>query len=253
MYNLIKSEWYKLRKDRSFRTLAMIIVALSIFWPLYWHFDNLLDGDPLFTGLESFQRAISGNTFIIKVSLCILAGFFISSEYSTGVMKNMATSGNSRMKIFTAKLCVYSWGVILLSLLFPVFNMVISTLLSGFGAMDDQSAALLVLRTMLGTILYSASFASVAALFAIIFTNSGKTISASIIFFLTIDVIFTNIGEFIPVFETVYENSVFSLVEDIGGISPSNTELWRLTVAPILTFVGCGLAGCWVYRKKEIK
>ncbi len=100
MYNLIKSEWYKLRKDRSFR------IALSIFWPLYWHFDNLLDGDPLYTGLESFQRAISGNTFIIKVSLCILAGFFISSEYSSGVMKNMATSGNSRMKSFTAKLCV---------------------------------------------------------------------------------------------------------------------------------------------------
>ncbi|GEC87768.1 ABC transporter permease [Brevibacillus brevis] len=253
MYNLIKSEWYKLRKDRSFRTLAMIMVELSIFWPLYWHFDNRLDGDPLFTGLESFQRALSGNTLIIKVSLCILAGFFISSEYSTGVMKNMATSGNSRMKIFTAKLCVYSWGVILLSLLFPVFNMVISTILSGFGAIDNQSAALLVLRSMLFTILFSASFASVAALFAITFTTSGKTISTSIIFFLSIDVIFTSIGEYLPIFETAYEYSVFTLVGDIGSTSPSNTELWRLTVVPILTFFGCGLAGCWVYKRKEIK
>ncbi|HZG17174.1 MAG TPA: ABC transporter permease [Candidatus Bathyarchaeia archaeon] len=253
MYNLIKSEWYKLRKDRSFRTLAMMIVALSIFWPLYWHFDNLLDGDPLFTGFESFQRAIAGNTLIFKVSLCILAGFFISSEYSTGVMKNIASSGNSRIEIFTAKLCVYAWGAILLSLLFPLLNMGISTILSGFGEMDNQSAALLVLRSTLFTMLYAASFASIAALFAITFTNNGKSIATSIIFLLAIDVVFTNISENIPIFETAYENSVFSLVGDIGSISPSSTELWRLTLVPILTFAVCGLAGCWIYKRKEIK
>lgn len=252
MYNLIKSEWYKLQKDRSFRTLVMVIAALSIFWPLYWHFDNLLDGEPLFTGFESFMRAVSGNILILKVCLCILAGFFISSEYSTGVMKNLASSGNSRIEIYTAKLFVYSWGAILLSLLFPGLNMVISTLLSGFGEKDDGSAALLVVTSTLFTMLYAASFASVAALFAITFTNSGKTIAASILFFLSIDVIFTTLSDFIPIFETAYENSVFSLVGDIGSISPSKTELWRLTVVPILTFAGCGLAGCWVYRRKEI-
>ena len=252
MYNLVKHEWFKLRRDRSFRTLVIVIGALSIVWPLYWHFDNLLDGEPLFTGFESFLRAISANILILKVSLCILSGFFISSEYSTGVMKNLASSGHSRIEMYTAKLFVYAWGAILLSLLFPVLNMVISTLLSGFGTMDDQQASLLVVRSTLFTMLYSASFAAVAALFAITFTNSGMTISTSIIFFLSIDVICTSIGEYVPGFELAYENSVFSLVGDIGSISP-NTELWRLTVVPILTFAACGLAGCWVYRRKEIK
>ncbi|HZG79772.1 MAG TPA: ABC transporter permease [Brevibacillus sp.] len=253
MYNLIKSEWYKLRKDRSFRVLVMIMAAVSIFWPVYWHFDNLMDGDPPFTGIESFLRAIEGNTLILKVILPILAGFFISNEYAIGVMKNLASSGQSRIVIFTAKLLVYAWGAILLSLLFPFFNLVISTILFGLGEMDHRSAVALVCRLTLFTMLYSASFASIAAWFAITLTNSGKTIATCILFFLTIDVILANMSEYIPLLGTAYEYSAFRLAGDMGSIAPSHTELWRLTLVPILTFVGCGLAGSWVYRKKEIK
>ncbi|MEC0211782.1 ABC transporter permease [Paenibacillus ehimensis] len=253
MYNLVKSEWYKLRKNPSFRILTMIIVAMSIFWPFFWYFDNLLDGDPPMTGIESFLGALEGNAYIMRVSLCILAGFFISNDFSTGVMKSMASSGHSRKTIFTAKLTVYACGMMIVSLLFPVFNVVLSTLLSGFGELDQGAVIEFVFRSLALTLLYSAAFASIAALFAVILTDSGKTITVTLIFFLVVDSLSAIIGSYHSVIGTVYGYTVFKLLGDIGRIAPGKSELWRLIIVPILTFVGCGLLGNRVFSRKEIK
>lgn len=115
MYNLIKAELFKLRKDRSFRTVMLILAAVSLAYPLLYYFDNKSSGEPQNTGAEFLFDFIAGNAYVIKFGVAVLAGFFIANEYSTGVMKTIASSGNERARLFAAKLIGFTIGVMAIS------------------------------------------------------------------------------------------------------------------------------------------
>lgn len=111
MYNLIRVEFFKLRKNRSFWTFLLALSVLSLAYPLLYYFDHRSNGEPQITYAEFLTTFISSNAYIIKFGVAILAGFFISNEYSTGVMKTIASSGNTRGRIVRGKTNrIRSWG-----------------------------------------------------------------------------------------------------------------------------------------------
>lgn len=252
MNNLIQSEWYKLRKDRSFRSLILIISASALFWSVFQYIDRRVDGEPPITGIEMWKSALLGN-YIMIIGMCVLAGFFISSEYTTGVMKGIASSGNRRGSIIAAKQLVYALGSVILGLLFPVINGVVATILSGFGEMPGESTSLYFFRTLGLLVLYAAGFASIATLIATFLAEAGKTIAFTMVFFLFIDMFFAVAGKYISFVETIYSYTVFKLLYDIGTVSPDGSLLLRMIIIPVLTFVCFGILSAWVYRRKEIK
>lgn len=252
MNNLIQSEWYKLRKDRSFRALILIISASALFWSIFQYIDRRMEGEPPATGIEMWMSALMGN-YIMIVGLCVLAGFFICSEYTTGVMKSIASSGKRRGSIIAAKLLVYALGAAILGLLFPVINFVVATMMAGVGELPDEAISLYLIRTFAFLILYAAAFASIAALIATITAEGGKTIAITMVFFLFIDILFAVAGQYISFIETIYGYTVFKLLYDIGTVSPDGSLLLRMIIIPMITFVCFGILSAWVYRRKEIK
>jgi ABC-2 type transport system permease protein len=252
MNNLIQSEWYKLCKDRSFRALILIISASGLFWSIFQYIDHMMDGESPVTGIEMWRSALLGN-YIMIIGMCVLAGFFISSEYTTGVMKSIASSGNSRGRIIAAKQLVYALGSVILGLLFPAINFIVATLLAGLGELPDESTSLYFIRTFSLLVLYAAAFASIATLIATLMAESGKTIAFTMVFFLFIDIFFAVLGRYISFIETIYSYTVFKLLYDIGTVSPDGSLLFRMIVIPIITFVCFGMLSAWVYRRKEIK
>lgn len=253
MYNLIKVEFYKLRKNRSFWTLLLALAALSIVYPLLYYFDYKTSGEPQIKGAEFLFHFISGNAYVIKLAVAVLAGFFISNEYSSGVMKTIASSGNTRGRLFTAKLIGFSVGTMALSLVFPFVSTVTVTLLSGFGELPEGNTLLFILRVLGLTLLYATGFAAIGSLFTVILTDSGKTIGFTMIFFLIIDTALASLGSKIDFFKTLYDYSIFKLIGEIGTPVISNSDLPTLLLAPLLTFAIAGFLGVLVYRRKEIK
>ncbi|QMV41164.1 ABC transporter permease [Cohnella cholangitidis] len=253
MYNLIKAELFKLRKDRAFRMLMLILAAFSLAYPLLYYFDNISDGDPQITGAEFLFDFIAGNAYVIKFGVAVLAGFFIANEYSTGVMKTIASSGNERARIFVAKLIGFTIGAMAISLVFPIVSTIEVSLLSGFGHLPEGGSAFFIPRSLGLTLLYAAGYASIGALFTSVLTDSGKTIGFSMIFFLMIDSVLAGLGTKIPFFTTLYDYSIFKMIGDIGKISIDSGDLPALLLVPLLTFAVSGLLGILVYRRKEIK
>lgn len=137
MYNLIRAELFKLRKDRSFHVLLLIIAALSVAYPLLYYIDNKSGGKPQFTGAEFLIKFVASNGYVIKFSIAALAGFFIASEYTTGVMKTVASSGNDRGRLYAAKLIGFSAGAMMISLIFPLVSLAEVSMLSGFGQLPE--------------------------------------------------------------------------------------------------------------------
>lgn len=249
MDNLIKAEWFKLKKDRSLWTLIIILMAISLSYPLLIIFD---DGIGEIKVIDFYRNTIlEGNNYVIRLVPCILAGFFISSEYSLGTMKSIVASGNSRVRIYFAKLIAYAIGAVLISLIFPIiFTGAVSISLQFNGMPEIGYFA----GTIGLTILYTIAFASMMALFATIFTESGKAISFMLIFFIIFDSILYLLSSVSPVFEWLFNYSVFKLFLDIGDIGIMHgAEMIKLVVTPIVTFVAFGILGSILFQKKEIK
>ncbi|MEN1967996.1 ABC transporter permease [Lentibacillus sp. N15] len=194
--------------------------------------------------------ALEANNYIVKLVPCILAGFFISSEYSTGTMKSMGASGNSRFRIFSAKLFVFSFGAVVISLIFPIVMTGVTAIFSGFNDMPDLTY---LVRTIGLTILYATAFASIMALAAIIFTDSGKTIGFLILFFILFDSILYALSQKFSLFETIFNYSAFKLFLDISKLNLGNGEFLQLLLVPIITIIIIGLIGSFVFQRKEIK
>jgi ABC-2 type transport system permease protein len=165
-------------------------------------------------------------------------------------MKSMVASGNSRMRIYFAKLIVFSIGAILISLILPIFMTGSVAVYLNFRGMPELGY---FLRTNGFIVLYAAALASIMALFSTIFTDSGKTIGFLLMFFILIDSILYALSSKFSFFEPVFNYSVFKLAGDISQLSLSSNELLKLVIIPIVTFVVIGIVGGLGFQKKEIK
>ncbi|WP_147534028.1 ABC transporter permease [Bacillus marasmi] len=251
MDNLIKAELFKLRKDRSLWTLVLGLTVAAIIYPMLMLFGDGSVGSQDISVKDLFvNTALGGNNYIVRLVPCILAGFFISSEFSIGTMKSIGASGNSRSRIYFSKLFAFSIGTIIISLVFPVVMMVISSLLSGFNEMPEIDY---LVRTLGFTIIYATAFASIMSLFAIVLTDSGKMIGFSILFFILFDSILYMLSQKLSFVEFLFNHSVFKLFLEIGQMNLENTVLLKMIVVPLTTILAFGYLGSMIFQRKEIK
>lgn len=247
MGNLLKSELFKLKKDKSFKKLTLALIIIAALFPLI----ASIYGIEKLSVNDLFISIIGRNNYVLKIVPCLLAGYFISSEYSLGTMKSIASSGNSRVRIYISKLVVFSFGAIIFSLILPIGMTGTGAIYAQFNDMPDvKYFAQIIIFTML----YAAAFASIMMLFATMFTDSGKTIGLLILTFLLFDGVMFMLASKITLFEYIYNYSVFKLSYDIININTlESIEVFKLAIVPIVTYVIFGLLGVFAFQKKEIK
>lgn len=253
MHNLLKAEWFKLRKNRAFWTLLVLLSVLSLIYPLLYYFDRQTNGEPQFTGAEFLLSFIGSNSYLIKLGTALLAGFFIAQEYATGVMKTIVSSGIRRERLYLAKTAIFAFGAGMLSIAFPVVSTLTATLLSGFGEWPAEAGALYGVRVLLLTMLYTAAYAAIAALVATLFTDSGKTIAFSLVFFIGIEFVLSSLGSKVAMVQSFYEWSVFKFVGEIGQVAIASEDWLAIWLVPSVSAVLSVVLGMIVFRKKDIK
>ncbi|MCL6626912.1 MAG: ABC transporter permease, partial [Alicyclobacillus shizuokensis] len=202
MNNLILAEWYKLRKNMPYRVLCLVTLSIGILYELF----QLRSDASNVSSMSLFVKALGGNEILTKLAICVLAAFFISSEYANGTMKSTASIGCSRGRIYTAKVIVFTLGAALLCLIFPLTDVALGSLLYGFGHLAQVSAVEYLYRTLGFTVLFAAAFSTIAALIAVSLTDNGKTIGVSIILFLFIDPLSKKLGAEFPWYQHLYNN-----------------------------------------------
>ncbi|MGE6362762.1 ABC transporter permease [Bacillus paramycoides] len=273
MSNLIKADLFKLTRNKTFWVLIMIITAIAlgltlcIFMASKGILNLNLDGGFSMaqteaeqsngqnfktSGLETFIMTMGGEFSIIILLISVLAGFFISQEYSTGVIKNIVAGGNSRGKIFCSKLIVYSIGVVIISLVYPIITTISTTLMFGFGELPSTSPFIYILRSSFLTIINFIAIGSIIMLFAIIVEESGKTIGISIGFIIFINVFF-GLGQNIEVIKVIYEYSVFYQILEASNPIMTNIEVIKSLLIGVVTFIIVTYFGVFVFGKKDIK
>lgn len=254
MGNLLKTELYKLRKDRIFWVLTLLLLAFAVLYPLdimrsFKGISNVASKNDFYRGY-----VLSINTEIVKLFPAILAGFFIASEYSMGTMKSIVSSGNNRIRLYFAKLTVFSIGSVIILLILPIFMMGVSTIYLGFEVMPEWT---FFFQTIGLITLYGAAFASVMALFSTIFTDSGKAIGFLLLFLGLINTLLEAISAKVSFLEPIITHSIFTshesilIIDQLGNWNAD--KVLTYIIVPIMTFLVFGILGCLIYQKKEIK
>ncbi|WP_088013998.1 ABC transporter permease [Gottfriedia acidiceleris] len=248
MGNLFKTELYKLKKDRSFRTLLCILILFSLLYPFTTNIDS---ASKLSLDEYYIYNILSINNDIIKLLPCIFAGFFITSEYSNGTMKSIVSSGNSRLRIYFSKLTMFSIGSVIILLILPIFMTTTAAFRFDF---NDTTDWMFIFKTYGLLTIYGAAFASVMTIIATIFTDNGKTIGFLLMFFALINSLLGFIATKLTLLKTIIKNSVFMQYPNIYKVNQlDHSEVLTLIFVPILTFIVLGILGSLLFRKKEIK
>lgn len=242
----MKAEAFKLKRELSFWFVFAILLLFALISPTEIY-DEGIDVDKAFY----FNAIVNVNMDFLLIVSPILAGFFITSDFPRGTMKNMVASGNSRTRIYLGKLEVFTFGIMMFSLILPIVLPGATAVYYGFNSYPAIGPLLADLGM---TLLYAAAFASIMMVFAMLFTNSAVTAVFLIFAFMLSDEISRRIVEAIPVFEPLFKYSVFQLATEIASVSEMGAaETAKYIIVPVVAFIVMAALGSWLFSRKEIK
>lgn len=195
MKNLIRSDFFRLFKDKTFYLLIGIaallpIVANGLF---YFGYDTMVEQSPDAEALEMVLKLIkafpmSMFAFEITNSAGLLAvvviALYVGKEYMSGTIRNKIIAGYSRAAIYGSNLIVSSVSALFIVTVFIVFMLAIGIPLQGWGAEETLTVCL---RQYTAGFLITLTSASVANMIAMLSRGiiASLLINLGVVFCLT--------------------------------------------------------------------
>lgn len=198
MLNLLRADYYKLRRSKSF----FICLGIISFFVTYVIID--------FSSSAHIKEQLSPSTFhwiymmfkekaflpyFIPLLQAIFITMLITTEYSTGTIKDSVSLGFSRAKIYMSKLITVSLGSIIIMLVAIFFTGITAFFVFGiYGSLSMYDFLLFVRMFLIQSLLYAA-YASIFLMIAILIKNIGGTMAFSIFFSLILGSLGSLVGE----------------------------------------------------------
>lgn len=250
MYNLIKAELYKLKRQKLFIVLFLIVIALSSF-SAFSEINLITTPTNPIMGKDSFANAFQ-DIFMLFV-IAVFAGFYIGSDFSNRTIQAELSRGHKRADIVYAKAFVYSLSASALMLLYPTTVCIIHTITFGWGEVFNISSILYLFRiTLLGSILNTGT-ACIYLCFAFLCRDIPKTICVCFAFPILFSAINSTIGKSIPIIGTILDYSTLSQLKYIVIDRFSIESLFPVILSACITILITITISNYFFSKAEIK
>lgn len=272
MSNLLRVEVFKIIRSKVFQILLAIItfISFSVVFLFFLNEKGILEKiDGMDISVEVHPQAsefvlASGIGFLIEqihapdafltiIIISVLGSFLITTENSTGVIKNTVSIGYRRIEIYLAKKIVYSLSAILLILVFSVTLGIFGSIFFGIG---DWPATELLIQTgkiILLTCLYVIAFASVVMLFAMMANSSGFAFIASLGFYLIFGPALNLLAHQYVFFEKLNHYSIYHRFSLLAGSDLAGNDLLGLGMLPVIWTIIFVVIGTIMFKKKDIQ
>lgn len=159
MINLLKSEWYKLFKNRIFIVCSFLLVCIALFALNTMYVEN----DFLVLNGANILKSRTGDN-IPLVLMMIFVVYCIDVEYSTGRIKIIVSKLRNRKYFYIAKLLICMAGCMILDLISSLAYMIGATALGGFDPYNNFDFT----NFMIGRLLQILVLCSCVSLFVVI-------------------------------------------------------------------------------------
>ncbi|HCT16130.1 MAG TPA: ABC transporter permease [Ruminococcaceae bacterium] len=130
MSKLLKANFFRLVKDKTFLLLTVIMFAVGALLPFAHYMDSVHSGVPWALDFSFFTYA-----FLAPILLAVLTSLFVGNEYSNGTIRNKIIAGHRRICIYLSNLIVCIAAGIVMCAAYTVPHVCLGLLLNGrFGS-----------------------------------------------------------------------------------------------------------------------
>lgn len=265
---LLKSDFRKLFKGKSFWVCSIIILVLAIGLTFLYHaVYNLMIENMGYLGMEDIlaiggtemttslfatnawsnaQRFFGDSDIVTLLSVAMV--LFITAEYAAGTYKNSISRGFSRTKIYLSKFIVSLFIMFVLSFLYLVPSSITAGILYGnWGNASVQTVVTVILVNLLELI----AFTAFLTMLSFMIKSTGGAIALTL-------VLINIVPTILEVFNIIFENSNLSqywppslLVQTSTFID--NGKIWIPIVVSLVYLAVSLFLGLFTFNKKDIK
>ncbi len=213
LLSVLRADFYKLLRMKSFYICGIIAMLLSVLniglsvYVMKTTYASIPASYFGFNGLVAFQNGLSSANlfFVIFISL------FVSGEFTYGTIKNMVSSGRSRVSIYFSKIVSGISVVVIYSMACALVSGIIGTIAWGIGDNITRNDYLDLFRTIGLYILAEISRQCLFVMVGFIFKNSGSTVAINLLIAM-------------GVFSRIFSSLVDKLINNIPNIKDFSLE-----------------------------
>ncbi len=247
MRNLLKFEFHKLFKAKSFYICTVIVFLMSFLTVLLnklvlssTEMANLMPD-----AMQTMLSAVSSSNFTMISGVFI--AIFACYDYEQQTIKNIYSHGFSRNKVYFAKFITCSVATIIMFALTLAFNYLIGLIMLN-GATKDGN----YLGLILGQIIYVITYGAFVFAISLIIKKIGISIAFAILGPSLITLLITLIDSLLKLKDfKISSYWLGKFVEDLTALTTTTNRLWTvigLTLVYALIFI---LGGYFINRKQE--
>ncbi|MBQ3513999.1 MAG: ABC transporter permease [Lachnospiraceae bacterium] len=203
------------------------------------------------SGISMLEMSFAGN--VIQTLLAVLVSIFVCSEFSGGAIKNIATRGFSRTKIYTAKYVVCVIGGTILAIVTLLTLFLGGTLLWGLGETGGDFTSNLL--TFLGIQFFlNAALTGFMVFISMVVRNIGGSIAINVCVIMFASMIFKLVDLLIDNEKIkVADYWIGNVIANIASLSIPSELLEKGLIVGIFTLVFTYVAGALQFKMADIK
>jgi len=265
MLNILKADFYKLKKNKAFFVCGILCFIFSIL--MIVSYEANLQSDLKFEPTDhDYVRAleISGQTSAVwalkkflpmnynALLIGIFIAIFITSEFTYGTIKNTLSRGVARSKMFLSKFLVCSAAALFMQILFISMLLITSSIIWGYDPQGISSFSGLI-TVVLSQLLAILAF---TALFTFISTAVRANGSAIAIIILYTTVITTVISAFSLIFgfgDNAKDYWLGGVIYKLAAVTPVHGDVAHGIIVVAVWGILSLAAGIMLFNKMDIK
>ncbi len=253
MSKLFASDFYKLKKTKSFFVCLILLLALAIGSVLISHFTYQMVAEGPHPGASLYINSTFSSDSLLFTS--IVVSLFVACEFGFGTIKNTASRGFGRCEIYGSKLFLSCFISVVYFILYSGVSALLGTILWGFGPVDSSYWSQL-LGTFGLELLLNLAYTSVFVFIASLIRQTGGTIAINICL-MSFAPMMVQIGQMLLnyLLKTEWNFSQFLISSNITAVSSglSQEVCLRALLVGVVYFAVSTAAGMWIFQKRDIK
>ena len=264
MFNLIKSDFYKMKKSRAFWVCTVICclfglmvvfatnqgVALAKLPGADGDLKTFLDKEPFLGGAWIIGDSLSQG--LHAMLFAIFTAIFVSAEFQFGTMKNTVSRGADRVKVYCSKVLVCSSASLIMLFGYMAACGLSGTALWGWDpnqAVNPAALAGVLLAQAVLTVAYTSFFVFIS----MVIRSSGGAIAVNVLSVLVGSTIINAVSMLFGSPVDLTQFWIGGAVSSLGTITPAAGLITKGLAVGLVYAAAAFLVGSSLFRKQDIK
>ncbi len=260
MLKLLRADFYRLFRSKSFYICTLVAIALSLMdlWISYVAYKTMPEQKEVFaailpdSGIDFGIKVLANGN--VEMLLSIIIAIFITAEFSHGTMKNVVSKGYSKIKIYFSKYITMLTATYIVLFLGMIIGTINATFTSGkLGDFNAENVAW-IFKSLGIEIVLNAAFVAILVLVSMIVRNLGGVIAINILGVMTVMPLIFMLLQYIAKGKIKFtEYDLFTNITTSIAKGTQTSDLLRAVIVGCIYFILMTGIGIFAFKKSDIK